>query len=36
VVAAMILIGMTGLALDLGIRRAERFKSIRWGFRNAS
>jgi NitT/TauT family transport system permease protein len=36
VVAAMILIGVTGLALDLGIRRAEKFKSIRWGFRNAS
>jgi NitT/TauT family transport system permease protein len=36
VVAAMILIGVIGLALDLGIRRAEKFKSIRWGFRNAS
>src|SRR5438093_4500889 len=35
VVAAMILIGLTGLALDLGIRRAEALKSIRWGFRNA-
>jgi NitT/TauT family transport system permease protein len=36
VVAAMILIGVTGLALDLVIRRAEKLKSIRWGFRNAS
>jgi NitT/TauT family transport system permease protein len=36
VVAAMILIGVTGLALDLGIRRAETLKSIRWGFRNAN
>jgi NitT/TauT family transport system permease protein len=36
VVAAMILIGVIGLALDLGIRRAETLKSIRWGFRNAS
>lgn len=36
VVAAMLLIGVTGLALDLGIRRAEKFKSIRWGFRHAN
>jgi NitT/TauT family transport system permease protein len=36
VVAAMILIGVTGLALDLGIRRAETLKSIRWGYRNAN
>jgi NitT/TauT family transport system permease protein len=36
VVAAMILIGVTGLALDFGIRRAEKLKSIRWGFRNAN
>jgi NitT/TauT family transport system permease protein len=36
VVAAIGLIGLTGLALDLGIRRAEQLKSIRWGFRNAS
>ncbi len=35
VVAAMMLIGLTGLALDLGIRRAEKLKSVRWGFRNA-
>jgi len=36
VVAAIILIGVTGLALDLGIRRAETLKSVRWGFRDAS
>lgn len=36
VVAAIILIGLIGLALDLGIRRAETLKSIRWGFRDAS
>jgi NitT/TauT family transport system permease protein len=36
VVAAIILIGLTGLALDLAIRRAETLKSVRWGFRNAS
>jgi NitT/TauT family transport system permease protein len=36
VVAAMLLIGVTGLALDLGIRRAETLKSIRWGFRDAN
>jgi NitT/TauT family transport system permease protein len=36
VVAAMILIGLIGLALDVGIRRAETLKSIRWGFRHAS
>ena len=35
VVAAMILIGLIGLALDLGIRRIERLKSVRWGFRHA-
>ena len=36
VVAAMLLIGVTGLALDFGMRRAEAFKSIRWGFRDGS
>jgi len=36
VVGAIILIGLTGLALDFGIRRAETLKSVRWGFRNAS
>ena len=33
VVAAMILIGVIGLALDLGIRRLEKLRSVRWGFR---
>jgi NitT/TauT family transport system permease protein len=32
VVAAMIMIGVIGLALDLGFRRLETIKSIRWGF----
>ncbi len=36
VVAAMILIGVIGLALDIGIRRLERLKSVRWGFRHES
>lgn len=36
VVAAMILIGLIGLTLDVGFRRIEVLKSVRWGFRNAS
>ena len=36
VVAAMLLIGGIGLALDLGFRRLERIKSVRWGFRYES
>jgi NitT/TauT family transport system permease protein len=36
VVAAMIIIGLIGLALDVGFRRAEKFKSLRWGFRDAT
>ena len=36
VVAAMLLIGVIGLALDLGFRRLEKLKSVRWGFRNES
>ena len=36
VVAAMILIGLTGLVLDMGFRRIEMLRSVRWGFRNAS
>lgn len=36
VVAAMILIGLTGLALDTIFRRVEKFNSVRWGFRNES
>ncbi len=34
VVAAMLMIGLIGLILDIGVRRLERFKSIRWGFGN--
>ena len=36
VVAAMILIGVIGLALDVGFRRLEKIKSVRWGFRSDS
>ncbi len=36
VVAAMILIGLIGLVLDIGFRRIEKFRSIRWGFRSES
>jgi len=36
VVAAMLLIGLIGLVLDLGFRRTEKLKSLRWGFRDAS
>jgi NitT/TauT family transport system permease protein len=36
VVAAMILIGLTGLALDTMFRRIEKLKSVRWGFRYES
>ena len=36
VVAAMLLIGVIGLILDLAFRRLEKIKSVRWGFRNAS
>ncbi len=36
VVAAMLMIGIIGLALDFGIRRLEKIKSVRWGFRDAS
>ena len=36
VVAAMLIIGIIGLALDLIFRNVERIKSVRWGFRNAS
>jgi len=35
VVAAMILIGLTGLALDTVFRRIEMLRSVRWGFSNA-
>ena len=33
VIAAMLLIGGIGLILDLGLRRLEKIRSIRWGFR---
>ena len=33
VIAAMILIGLIGLGLDMMFRRLEKIKSIRWGFR---
>lgn len=36
VVAAMLLIGVIGLALDFGFRRLEKIKSVRWGFRHES
>jgi len=36
VVAAMLLIGLIGLTLDIGFRRAERMKAVRWGFRDAA
>lgn len=36
VVAAMILIGVIGLALDTIFRRVEQFKSVRWGFSHES
>ncbi len=36
VVAAMLLIGMIGLALDLAFRRLEKIRPVRWGFRDES
>lgn len=36
VVAAMLLIGVIGLLLDLGFRRFERLPSVRWGFRDVA
>jgi NitT/TauT family transport system permease protein len=36
VVAAMLLIGLIGLALDLGFRRLRTMKSVRWGFRDGA
>jgi NitT/TauT family transport system permease protein len=36
VVAAMLIIGLIGLILDVGVRRLEKLKSIRWGFRDES
>ncbi len=36
VVAAMLMIGVIGLVLELVFRRLETIKSVRWGFRNDS
>jgi len=36
VVAAMLVIGMIGLALDTAFRRLEKIRSVRWGFRHES
>jgi NitT/TauT family transport system permease protein len=36
VVAAMLVIGLIGLVLDLGFRRLERIKSVRWGFQHGA
>lgn len=33
VVAAILMIGVIGLALDLAFRRLEKLRSVRWGFR---
>ncbi len=35
VVAAMVLIGMIGLFLDMAMRRLEMLPSVRWGVRSA-
>jgi NitT/TauT family transport system permease protein len=34
VVAAMLMIGLIGLALDIAFRRLEKSRSVRWGFRH--
>ncbi len=36
VVAAMLMIGLIGLALDFGFRQLETVKAVRWGFRGES
>jgi NitT/TauT family transport system permease protein len=36
VVAAMLVIGLIGLALDYGFRSLEKIRSLRWGFRHES
>jgi NitT/TauT family transport system permease protein len=36
VVAAMLMIGVLGLLLDVAFRRLEKLKTVRWGFRNAT
>jgi NitT/TauT family transport system permease protein len=35
VIAGMVLIGITGLILDLGMRRLEKLKALRWGYGRA-
>ena len=34
VIAGMLIIGLIGLGLDIGVRRLEMWKSVRWGFRH--
>jgi len=34
VVAGMVMIGLIGLALDLCVRRLEKFDEVRWGYAN--
>jgi NitT/TauT family transport system permease protein len=36
VVAAMLMIGIIGLALDFSFRKLEKIRSVRWGFRDAT
>ena len=36
VAAAMVMIGVIGLALDFGFRRLREIRSVRWGFRDES
>lgn len=36
VVAAMLMIGVIGLALDLSFQRLEKLRFVRWGFRDGS
>lgn len=35
VIAGMVLIGLTGLLLDTGMRRLEKLKALRWGYGSA-
>jgi NitT/TauT family transport system permease protein len=36
VVAAMLIIGIIGLILDILFQKVEKIRSVRWGFRNAA
>jgi NitT/TauT family transport system permease protein len=36
VVGAMLIIGLIGLTLDIGFRRLEKLRPVRWGFRHES